>query len=497
MPVNFIPNDPAADAAAPPMRQISPRPNRPASRSSVTLTGPTPPEDLFGSGTPEFLFWQCREAAIVALEAFEASGGNHTRWQGNRRTLPLGQDVGVALNAGYGRGGFQFFHQTIGGRTFFSGASTDVVAHEIGHGLLDSLRPDLFVINVLEAGAFHEAFGDCIAILAALEDLDTRQALLTVAPDLRKRNFVETTAEDLSDGIRAFRPTHNAADARRAFNTLKFQIPSTLSDTGGPGVLINEEHSFGRIFSGCFWDLIANLFGTAPQKNEAALLSAARVAGKLLIEAAKVAVVTSRFLQAVGRSMVLADQTLNGGANGLHIRNAFQAHDIQLGTSAMLAPTMALAGAAPRGASLGAATRRDLVRRLGGGRGAKLSMAASNVFGKRVVEAVQTREVPLGSLDSSLRGVVAIAHEPVVVGESGGRAAVMGLVPNVEDTDSEVQSFVRSLLKHNRIEMGKKAKKKSLVASVDEGQATHAIKTVRNKKVLERIRFQCRCLGCA
>jgi hypothetical protein len=78
-------------------------------------------------------------------------------------------------------------------------------------------------------------------------------------------------------------------------------------------------------------------------------LSAARVAGKLLIEAAKVAVVAPRFLQAIGRSTVLADQMLNGGANGLHIRNAFQAHDIMLGTSAMLAPTMALAGTAPRG----------------------------------------------------------------------------------------------------------------------------------------------------
>jgi Fungalysin metallopeptidase (M36) len=102
-------------------------------------------------------------------------------------------------------------------------------------------------------------------------------------------------------------------------------------------VLINEEHSFGRIFTGCFWDLIANLFGAAATENEATLLSAARVAGKLLIEAAKVAVVAPRFLQAIGRSIVLADQMLNGGANGLHIRNAFQAHDIMLGTSAMLA----------------------------------------------------------------------------------------------------------------------------------------------------------------
>src|SRR5262249_15016443 len=158
---------------------------------------------------------------------------------------------------------------------------------------------------------------------------------------------------------------------------------------------------------------------------------------------------------------------------------------------------MALAGTAPRGAALGPATRRDLSRRLGGGRGARLSMVASDVFGTRVVQAVQTRDVSLGTLDPSLRGVVASAREPAMGGGSGGRAAVMGMMPNVEDTDSEVQSFVKSLLEHDRIDLGKKKKKKSLVASEHNARPTHAIKKVGNKKVLERIRFQCRCLGCS
>jgi hypothetical protein len=209
--------------------------DRPASRSSFTFNGSSP-EDIFAPGTPEFLFWQCREAALAALEAFEACAGNHTRWQGNRRKLPLGQDEGVDLNAGYGRGGFEFFHQTVGETTFFSAASTDVVSHEIGHGLLDSLRPEFFGTNLLEVGAFHEAFGDCIAMLTAIEDLETRQALLAMTTDLRQRNFAESTAENLSGGIRAFRPTSNAAEARHAFNALKFQLPTSLPVIGGPGV---------------------------------------------------------------------------------------------------------------------------------------------------------------------------------------------------------------------------------------------------------------------
>jgi hypothetical protein len=97
MPINFIPNDPAAGTGAPPMRQKNPRRDRPASRSSFTFNGSSP-EDIFAPGTPEFLFWQCREAALAALEAFEACAGNHTRWQGNRRKLLLGQDEGVVGN---------------------------------------------------------------------------------------------------------------------------------------------------------------------------------------------------------------------------------------------------------------------------------------------------------------------------------------------------------------------------------------------------------------
>lgn len=489
MSINFIPNDPAAGPAAPGMRGQAPRPDRPASRSGFVFTGASP-EGTAAPGTPQFLFWQCREGALAAVETWEASAGAHTKWQGNRKKLPLRQDAGQDLNAFYDRASFSFFHQAVGGTTFSSGASTDVVAHELGHGLLDSLRPDFFDVNFLEVGAFHEAFGDCIAILTALGDAEIRQQLLAVTTDLRKRNFVESTAEDLSNGIRRLQPGHNAAEPRHAFNTLNYQLPTSLPDDGGPGVLINEVHSFGMIFTGCFWDLVANLFGAAASQTEATLLTAARLAGQILIAGAKAAVVTPRFFQSVGRTMVLADQSLNGGANGNHIRTAFQQHNILLGANAMLAPSMALAGSAPKGASLGAATRKDLLRRLGGGRGAKLSVAPANVFGTRVVTAVHTRNVPLGDLDKRLKGVVATAHEPVMVGASGGRASVMGLMPHGADSEAEVRSFVKSLLEHDDIELGK-PNKRAIVSLNSQGRKTHKIKTIHGKKMLRRIRFRC------
>jgi hypothetical protein len=496
MAINFIPNDPDAGAAAPAMRRKDPSPNRPSSSSGFTFSNQSA-EGEADPGTPQFLFWQAREAAIAAVAAWEACAGQtHTAWQGNRKKLPLLQDAGEDLNAFYDRASFSFFHETVGAQTFFSGASTDVVSHEVGHGLLDSMRPDFFEVNFLEVAAFHEAFGDCTAILTALGDTETRQRLLAVAPNLRARDFVESTAEQLSRAIGLAIPGHNAAEPRHAFNTFKFQIPSTLPDNGGPGALINEVHSFGMIFTGCFWNLIANLFNASATQDEAALLAAVKLAGKILIEGARGAVVRPRFLQSIGRAMVLADQNMNGGANRQHINDAFARHDILLGANAMMAPTMALAGTAPKGAKLGTAAREDLRRRLGSVRGAKLSLSATDFFGVKAVNAVQTRDVQLGSVDPKLKGVVAIAHEPVIVGASGSRAAVMGAVPNVAETESEVKAFVGSLVAHRRIGYGRKAKKAAVAKRDFPEHVTHVVKSVGGRKVLQRVRFLCGCVRC-
>jgi len=494
MAINFIPNDPDAGTAAPGLRSQSARPTRPASRSGFTLSG-TVAQGPFTPGTPQFLFWQSREAAIAAVEAWEASSGPHTKWQGNRSKLPLLPDEGIDLNAFYDRASFSFFHKTLGAQTFFSGESTDVVAHEIGHGLVDSIRPSFFSVNFLEVAAFHEAAGDCVAILTALNDLDTRKKLLAVTTTLKKKNFVESTAEQLSRAIGIAFPGHNAAEPRHAFNTFQYQLPQTLPSNGGPGALINEAHSFGMLFSGCFWNLIVNIFKASGSKTPASLLNASQTAGKILIAGTKGALITPRFLQSVGRAMVLADQTLHNGANRDHIKNAFESHNILLGANAMVAPSIDLAGTAPKGATLAAATRKDLMTRLGGTRSAKLTTAAMREFDTPMVSAMHTDVVPLSSIPS-LKGVVAEAHQPVLVGGSGRSAAVMGSMPHPENTEAEVLAYVRTLVEHDRIDYGgkkKKAPKRGMVAgaAATEDHTTHVIRRVGGRKVLERVRFLC------
>ncbi|HVP46531.1 MAG TPA: hypothetical protein VMT32_08105, partial [Bryobacteraceae bacterium] len=357
MAINFIPNDPLAIDFVP-IRKIEPRPDRTARVARLTIVGDYQ-EGVFSPGKPESLFWQCREAALLTIEVWEQLNGSLKKWCANAvnpRRLTVIPNGGDCLNAYYDREHLAFFHHTTRDHTTFSGASTDVVAHELGHAFLDVLRPELFGSPITEYAAFHEAFSDCIAILVALFDRDTRSALLNKPADrppdnptsslpgvVAIQNFVETTAEDLSDGVlRANDSNHPASAPRHALNEFQFQLPTI----GPPARLTSEPHSFARIFTGCFYDLIRNIFNKVQKKDEAALLNTAQTAGKLLIEAAKRGDLQARFFQSVGRAMVTADIELNAARNQQEIEMAFRGHGIRLGGALM--PQATLAGSAPR-----------------------------------------------------------------------------------------------------------------------------------------------------
>ena len=227
----------------------------------------------------------------------------------------------------YNRASFSFFHKTLGAETFFSGESTDVVAHEVGHGLVDSIRPAFFSVNFLEVAAFHEAAGDCVAILTALNDLDTRKKLLAVTTTLKKKNFVESTAEQLSRAIGVAFPGHNASEPRHAFNTFQYQLPQTLPSNGGPGALINEAHSFGMLFSGSFWNLIVNIFAASASRTPASLLAAvlkaAGLVGAMLEDAVgriNEALAGCETLPEILQTLIYQSVALASGGDSEHVR---------------------------------------------------------------------------------------------------------------------------------------------------------------------------------
>jgi hypothetical protein len=308
----------------------------------------------------------------------------------------------------------------------------------------------------------------------------------------------------LSSAVKlAFGANHPAAEPRHALNDFKFQLPTTLPRTGPPATLTSEIHSFGRVFVGCFYDMIRHLFQAAPTQDEASLLSVAQTAGRFLIAGAKQAEISPRFFQAVGRAIVLADQNLNVGNNHQAISDAFSAHGILLGTMAALMPKASLAGPAPRvhakgkALSLAPETLKDIRKRIEAPAGSKFSFHALTLGDEEVVHAVHQREVPLGRLDKSLKGVVAYAPEPVVVGGVEKVAAVFNILPDPTTTEDEVLAFVETLLSNDDISFD--SKKPSAKAFVEKGGRkkklskcpTHVIAEKRGKKILTRVRYAC------
>jgi len=152
-----------------------------------------------------------------------------------------------------------------------------------------------------------------------------------------------------------------------------------------------------------------------------------------------------------------------------------------------------------RKAAIGPATRKDLAARLGAVRGARLSVEPAEVSGQPFARVIHTQNVALGSLDSRLKGVTIAADVPVMVGASGGRAAVIGHMPEPVSTEREVQAFVESLLTHGQIELGGGSRTRGVVAAATKkpvSRETHRVTTVGGKKVLERVRFHCRFNRC-
>jgi hypothetical protein len=500
MPIRFLPNDPLAIALLPPRVQ-PPRPdgNGPQVGFKYTDAAAGIAEAVYPIESGEFRFWQCREAALATLEAWATLAPLPRVWQTGQRLLPLLHDAGPGLNAHYDRTAVAFYGWETPGRNTYPAASTDAVAHEVGHALLDAVHPELWESVYPEPAAFHEAFADCLALLVSLFDAATRQALLQGGGQLRVANFVEALAEDVAEGVRVENPNDPQSAPRHALNTFQWDIPVNLPPAGFPATLTSEPHSFSRVFTGCFYDTLCNIFAAQPARDDQGLLAAAQTAGRLLIAGAQGAPEVPRFFQAVGRAMVLADETASGGAHHAAIRDAFADHQIAIGSTVMLAPTSGLAGPAPAvnaaagTASLPAAARRDLLARISAPRG-RLTVTAHEVGGQAVAKAVHRRRIALGTLDRRLKGVVAPAAESVLLGASAARAVVLGHLPNAHTTVDEVRHFVGTLLEHGGIAVAaakRASARKAPAAPYGPFLPTHRVQTRGGQRVLQRVRFTC------
>nr|MDJ0949184.1 hypothetical protein [Alphaproteobacteria bacterium] len=171
------------------------------------------------------------------------------QWGGNA-PIDVFPRAGLDANAYYSRGqkSLRFFYFHPGGNEarplVYTCRSFDIVAHEVGHAVLDSLRPGYWGSWHPQTGGLHEAFGDITAILMMLAQMDQCEAIIAHSKgDLHAKTFFPAVAEQFGEALYGHR-----TGLRNADNDLK------LSDVS------NQVHDVSQVFTGAFYDILADIF---------------------------------------------------------------------------------------------------------------------------------------------------------------------------------------------------------------------------------------------
>lgn len=292
---------------------------------SLRIKGQAPPANVFDTGTKGFRYWTAAEALGRGIVFWGEVLPAGTTWQPGA-PLQVGLDEGVDLNAYYSRAGLTFYHRDIQGQTFYSGESPDVLCHELGHGVLDAIRPELWDVMSGEAAAFHESFGDMSALLCAVQLQSVRQAtLLGANGNVYRSSALSRVAEQLGWAIRQFRPDIPEADClRNAVNSFFYEEPESLPTSAPASLLSSEPHSFARVFTGGFFEAFAKMLITlAEEPNEDHLLQVSKDAGRLLARAAADSPIVPDYYSQVAAHMISADADLFGGRYRDALASAF------------------------------------------------------------------------------------------------------------------------------------------------------------------------------
>jgi len=388
-----------------------------------------------------------------------------TTWERSvGRQLRVGLDQGEDFNAFYDRAGLQFFHGRVDGTTVYSGESPDVVCHELGHAVLDAIRPQLWDAASIEAAAFHESFGDMSALLSALQ-LDSIRTTVLVSTGGRvyRASRLSRLAEQLGWGIRQFRPDLVDRDAlRNAVNSFFYRDPSTLPPSAPASLLSSEPHSFSRVFTGAFLQALAGMFTLQRTQNQQGLLGAATDAARLLVEGARNAPVVPSYFSQVAAHMVAADVAAFRGRYSDALKSAFVAHGIL-----SLEAAVALAsepGASRRGIVAAAAAAPPPTAPL-----PRMGLAGGN-YGLEsdlfVHAPSQTKTFAVASAAPDLRSV-----EP-------------------PSDDHAAASFVEDLFRRGRIDLQTHGVEGSAILN-PLGRKTHQIARENQRLVLGRLIFDC------
>lgn len=130
----------------------------------------------------------------------------------------------------------------------FTCLSHDVVTHELGHAILDGLKPYYLETTSPATGGFHEYFGDAIAITSSLSN---REMVVQVAGRddavLKKKNPIANIAKELG----------------RTLNVDKDFVRNAQNDKDLEDLTQDEiysEHDYSVVLTGAYYDLLERIY---------------------------------------------------------------------------------------------------------------------------------------------------------------------------------------------------------------------------------------------
>jgi hypothetical protein len=465
-------DDPGDPKTQPPLGPITVGvPNQSAQPLPFRLSGKAPAPQVYQPGTASFLYYANASALRRTADFWGSIVPGGTSWHvGN--VLPVAIDSGVDLNAFYTRGedgntpGLHFFHDSVGGRVYFSGESPDVCCHEMGHAVLDALRPQLWDAQTIEVPAFHESFGDMSAILSALQVPSFRQLLLSeTGGAINHASRLSRLAEQLGAAIRVGHPDVVDPDClRNAANSFFYTDPQKLPPNAPASHLSSEPHSFSRVFTAAFLDALAGVFQSlGPGASSDGLVQASRDMAQLLTSGVLHASVVPDYYSQVAAQMVQAGEA--APFNGRY-RNALKSAFVRRGILSLQAAAT-IGGADKRSRRAMLATEPPVVR---ADSLPAATISASHLGLKRAVLTVHT------------------ASEPKRLAVTGSSAQLGAAEPR--SAQSAAEAYTEDLFQRGHVDLGRHADAEAGV--IDRYSfKTHAIVEEHGALVLRRRTFDC------
>jgi hypothetical protein len=323
-----------------------------AYKFSGRVSGP----GVYQHGSAEFRYWTAAEALRRGAD-FWAGRVPSGAWEVGPMLKVL-LDEGEDLNAYYDRQALNFFHGPSPSGIVYAGESPDILCHEMGHAILDSIKPQLWGAASHEVAALHESFGDMSAILSALQLQSLRIAILRdTNGHLYRNSRLSRLAEQLGAAIRAQAPDAVDPDClRNAVNSFTYQDPIGLPQMAPASHLSSEPHSFSRLFTGAFFEALAAMLSAkaadpgAPTEQELAV--AGSDIATILVTSIKQAPVVSNFYAQVAAGMVQASRTISPAypavLKGVFVRRSILSLQSATSTEALQNSVVRAAAAAAR-----------------------------------------------------------------------------------------------------------------------------------------------------